>query len=292
MLRNIAIFKKNILNISLAIFFALSLLAGVFYYLGQKSDDSELAQYISHSQKIILPIINTTSSITMDPTAVRVPILVYHSVRTYFPGETPIQKKFDVDPDIFAAQLRYLKIHGYSAITFDDLVKKFDGAALPANPVIISFDDGWENQYEYAFPILEKENLKATFFIYSNAIGHRAFLKWDQVRELSNAGMTIGGHSKYHPYLWKITDPKRLSDEIISSKKITESQIGKTLTVFAYPFGRYSTSTIEMVKLGGYRSARSGYAGAYHTKKDLFTLHSIQVGNDIKNFAAALRMKK
>lgn len=261
---------------------------GLLYYYQYIYTDSEQAEYIEITEKIILPIALTTSSPSISPATIKVPILVYHSIKPFFPGETNFQKIFDVEPDSFAAQLLYLKTHGFTPINFDDLADYYEGKKLPAKPVIINFDDGWEDQYTYAFPLLQKENMKATFFIFSNAIGHRRFLNWDQVRALAEAGMTIGGHSKYHPYLWKISDPKKLADEIIGSKKITEDHIGRPITVFAYPFGRYSTSTVDMVKAAGYRSARSGRAGISHSKEDLFTLRSIQVGNDIRNFAAAV----
>ena len=215
----------------------------------------------------------------------RVPILVYHSILPRHQGETEQQKRFSVTPEHFAAELRYLKDHGYTAVSLDALADYFSvGRTLPAHPVILTFDDGWENQYANGFPILKEYGFTATFFIFSNAPDYGRFMSWAQISKLQDAGMTIGGHSKSHPYLYKITDPAELRKEIIESKKIIEEHIGRPVTVFAYPFGRYSTESLAIVKEAGYRTARTMYGGVSHTAADLFTLKIVEAGDDVPMF--------
>lgn len=264
----------------------------LYFYYYPKLANSKVEQNLTTSTKVILSVINATSTPPTNQPPVRVPILVYHSVRLYHVGESKSTKIYDIEPDNFAQQLKYLKEHGYTTIGFDDLANYFNGTKLPTKPVIINFDDGLDSQYANAFPILKKEKMTATFFIYSNAIGRRKFLTWEQVQELSDAGMTIGGHSKSHPYLWKITDPLQLKKEITDNKKIIESHIGKTITAFAYPFGLYKPITIAQVKAAGYTTARTGYERATHTKQDLYTLHSIQVSSNMKMFVGVLENLK
>lgn len=219
------------------------------------------------------------------PEALRAPILIYHSVRPHTAGESPLQKYYDVSPDSFEKQLQYLKDHNYVVIGLDFLAIALDqNIILPPKSVVITFDDGWSNQYTHAFPLLRKYNYTATFFIFTNAIGHDYFLTWDQVRVLNNSGMTIGGHTKSHPYLLEIHDPDTLQDEIIGGKRIIEEQIGQEIGLFAYPYGSYTNQIIDIVKEAGYVAARSAYKGTHHTRDDLFKLKGVEVTDDFNKF--------
>lgn len=204
--------------------------------------------------------------------SINVPVIVYHSIRPSYPEESASIKQFTTEPVIFEQELLFLQERGYATISFDDVLAYFDkGKPLPKKSVILTFDDGWENQYNYAFPLLKKYSMTGTFFIFTNAIGHKNFMSWDQIKELDKAGMTIGGHSKTHPYLTKITDPEKLAVEISNSKNTIEEHIGKPITAFAYPFGLYNEQTIEAVRSAGYRIARTSKAGITHTADSLLT---------------------
>lgn len=226
------------------------------------------------------------------PGALRIPILVYHSVRPHALVETPIIKRYVVDPASFEKQLTYLKENGYTVISLnylsDALAKK---VTLPPKSAIITFDDGWENQYRYAFPLLEKYGFTATFFVFTNAIGHRYFMTWDELRFMDKYRMDIGGHTKSHLYLWQITDQNTLNDEIISSKKIIEEYLGRVIDTFAYPFGHYSDQVIETVKAAGYKIARSTYPGIYHDKENIYKLKAIEVTDNFDDFVKNLSSK-
>ncbi len=217
--------------------------------------------------------------------SIRVPILTYHTVRPHHPAETIFAQQFEETPAVFGQQLDYLLQQGYNAISFRDLIDYFKSSKpLPAKPVILTFDDGWETQYEYVFPELRKRNLTATFFIFTNAIGRNHYMSWDQIGELDKAGMTIGSHTKFHPYLFKMTDHAALWKEIAESKDNIESRIHKPVYVLAYPFGLYNDQNITVTKEAGYEAARSGNRGWIHTKDDLFTLKSIYVANNLEGF--------
>lgn len=279
---------KRILSISIVLLAVVVVIMGLGLYNKQKIARVDNVDSVNTGE-IVAPDEEVEK---IEQNEIQVPILVYHSVRPAKATDTKSQKEFNIEPERFIEQLRYLKTNGYTGISYDDLVAYFDGEDLPEKPIIISFDDGWKNQYEYAFPILKAENFTATFFIFTNAIGHDNYFSWDQLKELQQAGMKIGSHSRYHPYLWKITDNVELEKEIIGSKETIESQLGETVTVFAYPFGIYSSSTIDMVKSAGYSSARSGDYGTHHTKNDLFTLRSVQAVSDMKYFAERLNSIK
>jgi peptidoglycan/xylan/chitin deacetylase (PgdA/CDA1 family) len=223
------------------------------------------------------------------PGSVNVPILTYHSVRPHTPNQSPLQKYYDVAPESFIKQMQYLQDRGYAVIGLDYLATALEqNIILPQKSVVLTFDDGWRSQYAYAFPILRKHNYTATFFVFTDAIGQDYFLTWDQVRVMNNAGMTIGGHTKSHPYLAGIRDPEALREEITGGKHIIEDQIGQNIYLFAYPYGYYTNQIIGIVKDAGYRVARSTYKGIGHSRDDLFKLSSVEVTDDFDKFVADL----
>lgn len=245
-------------------------------------------------ERIALFVIDATVKPTPTPpesptstsTPVRVPIIVYHIVRPSYPTDSADVRKLAVTPEIFDAQLAYLQDAGYHVVNFTDLENYFASSApLPAKPIILSFDDGWSDQYEYALPILEKYHDTATFFIFTNAIGHHGFFTADEIHALVAAGMSLGDHSRSHPYLTKITDPAKLWDEIDGSKVILESEFGVPVTVFAYPFGQYSTDTIATLQKAGFIMARSDYwSGPTQYSDHLYQLSAINVPTTLEKF--------
>lgn len=222
------------------------------------------------------------------PDAILAPILVYHSVHPFRKGETRLQRRFDVTPEVFERQLKYLVDGGYSAIGEDDLTAALSGGVrLPNKSVILTFDDGWRNQYRYAFPLLKKYGLKATFFVWTEAIDRRLFMNWRQVRELKEAGMEVEAHSLSHPYLTRLKDG-RLRDEIFGVKRTLEEKLGVPVRHFAYPFGLYDDEVVKLVKAAGYATARTTNRGAYQTKNGIYTLNSLEVTNDFNHFVSLL----
>lgn len=114
--------------------------------------------------------------------AVKIPIFIYHSVKPYEQGESASQDRYDITPELFRKQLAYLAINDYTPVTMDDVAHYIaTGTTSPVQkPVVLGFDDGWHNQYTYAFPLLKKYHFIATFYIYTNPIGKKYFLSWDQ----------------------------------------------------------------------------------------------------------------
>lgn len=222
--------------------------------------------------------------------AVQVPILVYHIVRPSYPSDSAGVKAIAVTPETFDAQLQYLKTRGYRVVGFGDLERSLaatSSAPLPPKPIIISFDDGWRDQFQYAFPILQKYGDAATFFVFTRGIGRRGFLGWDDLRRMQSAGMTIGAHSLTHPFLTKVTDPAKLWGEIYGSKRILEEGLGRPVTEFAYPFGQYDPAIISLVKLAGFRSARGDlWKGSRQSQDALYTLSAMNAPTTTATFAA------
>ena len=206
------------------------------------------------------------------------PILIYHYT-----------------PPNFDEQLTYLEQHGYTVVDLDQAVAGLRGGPLPAKPVVITFDDGFANQMQ-AFELLQKHNMKATFYILNGGEESKwcigagrqyglpvqppggcgdAYLSWDQVRMLDRAGMTIGGHTLDHENLAGLP-PEQQRRQIVDSKVQIEQELGHPIYHFAYPYGAYNDTTIELVKEAGYNSAVSTLPGDYQSPSFQYTLRRVR----------------
>ena len=170
--------------------------------------------------------------------------------------------------------LLFLKVVFKDEQEFFDFLEK--NKKPPERSLIITFDDGWKNQYRYAFPILKKYNFPATFFIVVNQTGGNLFMNWQQLKELLNSGMEIGSHTISHPNLKKLTSSQLIS-EIENSKTILEKKLDCQIEVFAYPYGIFDSKIVETVHKAGYKTARTTISGLDQNTEKLYTLKAIQV---------------
>lgn len=216
-----------------------------------------------------------------------IPILIYHSVRPYYPGITNMVKEFTVPPDIFDEQMKYLIDNGFTPVTFDEVSNYFsNGTPLPARPVMITLDDGWENQYIYAYPILRKYHIKAVFYVYPGAVGVKHFLTWAELQDMVRGGMEIEDHTQTHPQLPKIKDSAALQKEISGSRSILESKLGITVKDFAYPFGAYNEQDVAVVRQNGYRTGRTVHSGLTADANAPYTIDGIIITGDFNRFVS------
>ena len=221
-----------------------------------------------------------------------VQILVYHSVSPTYATASLKNRPYIVEPETFEKQIKYLQEKGYTIISLGSLVEAISkGQCFVSKSIVLTFDDGLANQYQYAFPILKKYNLTATFFVYTNPIDHnnKSFMSWDEVKELSDSNMTIGDHTRYHLFLNLIIDPESLKSEIVGSKTNIEKHIGKEVDFFAYPFYKTSVDAINLVKEAGFKGARAGYSATPNSVDKLFTLRATEAKNSMADFSARIK---
>ncbi|MDB5259676.1 MAG: polysaccharide deacetylase [Candidatus Taylorbacteria bacterium] len=227
--------------------------------------------------------------LSISSASVIVPIIAYHHVRPYQKGESIYEEAYDITPELLARELDYLRANSYKTITFDALADALEkGTPLPPKPIILSFDDGNKDQFEYALPILQEHGAAATFFIYTVVIGKPKYLSWDDIHALEKSGMEIGAHAKTHPYIVKIVDPKVMRDEIEGGKKILEDHLGHPVRTFAYPFGHSSPLGIEIVKEAGFRTARTLYTGNIQEKDNPLELRAYLATDNWDDFLSAI----
>jgi peptidoglycan/xylan/chitin deacetylase (PgdA/CDA1 family) len=210
--------------------------------------------------------------------AALVPILMYHHLKDLPANASELELTWTVAPKNFQAQIEWLAQKSYHAITMADLNAHLkQRAPLPSKPIVISFDDGWEDGYTVAFPTLKKHHFIGTFFPYTQPLGYsKLTLTWEQIREMSAAGMDFQGHTLTHPHLTQLT-PDNAAREIAEAKKTLETRLNKSVVTFAYPFGEYNSVVLELVKRAGFESAVTIDPGYRQRVDRIYQLQRIRI---------------
>ena len=181
-------------------------------------------------------------------------------------------------PEDFDRQMRYLSDHGYHTITPDDLYDSLEGQKeLPENPVLITFDDGYRDNYDNAYPILRKYGFKATIFVITSFLGTQPnYITWDQAREMDANGISIQSHTVDHKSMTDLTDDQ-LRYELVESKKKAEQELGHPVEFMAYPTGTYNLHIAQMVKEAGYKAAFTIKYGNVDKASNIYALERVPV---------------
>ena len=203
-----------------------------------------------------------------------VPILEYHMVDEY---DTEDAYLYNVPPDEFAAQLDYLQAEGYTTISLLDYLRAAKGKqALPDKPVILTFDDGYADNYTTALPMLEARGMKATVFMVTNDIGQEDYLTWSQLRDMQERGIEIGSHTANHVPLTELSLPES-QEELRLSKLLLEWNGILTVYTFSYPNGKYNKDILLLLADDEYLAAVTGDCGLNTFATDPYLLQRINI---------------
>ena len=196
-----------------------------------------------------------------------VPILLYHHVAAK-PGD-PLY----VHPRRFARHVAALDRAGYTAITLRRAWQHWQrGRALPARPVVLSFDDGYADQYRNAARALRRRDWPGVLFLQSARLGARGGLSARQVRRMLRDGWELGAHSVTHPDLTTVDAP-RLVEEVGGSREALRRAFPSTpVDFFAYPYGRYDEAAVAAVRAAGFAGAATTRRGAAEPGDGPYTL--------------------
>ena len=203
-----------------------------------------------------------------------VPVLMYHQVT-----EGEAANKLEVSKKTFAMQMVYLKNQGFRVIAPDELVRMVQSGQRPDNEVVLTFDDGYQDNCAQAAAILESFGLRGTFFIVTDWIGKSGWMTWEQVLDLQRRGHTIGAHSVTHRFLTAMSLAEA-KDEIYNSKKLLEEKLGRPVQFFCYPAGRFSTAVENLVRQAGYKGAFTNAPGWAFSNRDVFALKRIRISDN------------
>ena len=208
---------------------------------------------------------------------VQIPILMYHAVHVMDPSEAS-NANLIVDPDLFEAQIKALSKAGYYFLTPEEAYKAFTENALPAKKVVwLTFDDGNEDFYTIAYPILKKYKAKATNNVITGFVkkGNAGNLTVKQMKEMMAHGMSFQSHTVNHPDL-STTDKATQKVELTDSIDFLENKLNTKVNTIAYPSGRYNQTTLDLAKKT-YKLGLTTNEGLASAKDGLLSLNRVRI---------------
>ncbi|MDU5765741.1 MAG: polysaccharide deacetylase family protein [Streptococcus salivarius] len=208
---------------------------------------------------------------------VQIPILMYHAVHVMDPSEAS-NANLIVDPDLFEAQIKSLAKAGYYFLTPEEAYKALTENALPAKKVVwLTFDDGNEDFYTIAYPILKKYKAKATNNVITGFVkkGNAGNLTVKQMKEMMAHGMSFQSHTVNHPDL-STTDKATQKVELTDSIDFLENKLNTKVNTIAYPSGRYNQTTLDLAKKT-YKLGLTTNEGLASAKDGLLSLNRVRI---------------
>ena len=226
-------------------------------------------------------------------------ILMYHNIavppkKTRFPG-------LYVSPRMFRFQMWYLKAAGFRVVTLKEILSFVRGDTADERIAAVTFDDGYQDFCDNAFPVLKAYGYPSTVFLVSDLIGkenvwdykkgqaQRKLIEWQDVMKLKGEGVTFGSHSKTHPFLSGLSK-EDITDEIKNSKSFFEERLQLPVDFFCYPYGDYDRRVMDVVKDAGYKGALTTKRGLVRVNDNPFELRRSLIRKTTHPFLFMLRV--
>ncbi|MEW8957326.1 polysaccharide deacetylase family protein [Clostridium sp.] len=272
--------KRNIIYIGLAI-----IIIGIIAVLGvkwNKNIDNTLNMANQDQQKKESEKEESKEKeeikeeVKLKDNSIGVPVLYYHSIY-----DNPNKDELIVSKEMFREQMKYLKDNNYKTLTLSELQEYIrDNKKIPEKSVAITFDDGWVDNYENAYPILKEYGFNATIFVITSMVdNHHLYLKSKEIKEMSENGIEIGSHTVNHDNLVEISKDKR-EKTLEDSKKFLEDITKVPVTSIAYPFGVYNDNVLKDSKEAGYTVGFTTDKGWANGTQNLFKINRVYVNGN------------
>lgn len=225
-----------------------------------------------------IPALSTTEY------CLRVPVIMYHHVEPEYLADENGHTSLNVNPEYFDMQMNYLAQNGYHTLSAEALVQALiAGTPLPDKSVVVTLDDGYQDVYDYAFPILKKYHITASLMIPTGLVGTTSgtneYLTWSELAQMRATGsILIYSHTVTHAALGLISD-KDIRREISQSQQMLQQKLGTTYPILTYPYGSYSDSAIRIAKELGFVGAFSTDPGEEQCRSQIMRLPRDHIGN-------------
>ncbi|MDP2652650.1 MAG: polysaccharide deacetylase family protein [Candidatus Omnitrophota bacterium] len=230
-------------------------------------------------------VLVAAASITLSGTYT-VPVMMYHHVAVSHPPAADY-----VSPENFRRQMAYLKQNGYKVIRMEDLVNGVKaGKTFPPKTVVLSFDDGYIDNYKNAMPVLQEFGFPAIFFVSPNMTFRDGFMRWSELVHLRKAGFDFGSHGMTQAYLPGLS-AKELEYEVRQSKRILETRLKMPVRIFAYPVGGFTDDIKAYMRDSGYLAAATTNRGKDRFDRDIYEINRIRFSDkDVSNVVLWMKL--
>lgn len=200
-------------------------------------------------------------------------ILMYHNIAAP-PRDTALRSLY-VTPRMFRFQMGYLRAAGFRAVTLDEIIAFTRGGGGGEKLVAVTFDDGYQDFLDNAFPVLRDYNFPATVYLVSDLVGTenawdtdkagdgKKLMGWKDIQRLKNQGVVFGSHTRTHPFLSKLS-AEAIGEEVPGSRRVLQERIQMPVNHFCYPYGDYDQRVVRAVAEAGYLSAVTTRRGLVH----------------------------
>lgn len=266
--------KKYIFIISTVISLILCLLLFTSY-IKHSNLDSKLSYDNLNVNNIISSKIELKKSLNYVSKPISdtfIPVLMYHSISDRDPSNSLL-----VSPSEFENEMAWLHDNGFTSLSLDELYYSLTTGNVPAKPVVITFDDGYDDNYTNAYPILKKYGLIGNFFVITDYIGTKqGFMNVDMLKEMHSNGMIIESHTSNHQELKNISDDAKISS-IKNAQNFLKENLNIDSKFICYPVGRYDESTKNIVSSLGIKLAVTTEPGLANINQGLTSLKRVRI---------------
>jgi peptidoglycan/xylan/chitin deacetylase (PgdA/CDA1 family) len=206
-----------------------------------------------------------------------VPVLMYHRIAVLAPDAGPLLRDLTVSPAEFERQVRYLVENGYSILTAGQVERAVRlREELPVRAVALTLDDGYDDNFTQAFPILRRYGLDGTLFLVTSTVDTPGHVRWGEAREMLEEGMEFGSHTVHHFDLTILSLPE-LDRELRDSREKLERQLETPVRQIAYPSGQYNERVKERARWAGYLAGWKKGGGWVTPESDPLLLPRVRV---------------
>jgi len=211
----------------------------------------------------------------------RVPILTYHHIQPQADAVSKKQTSLNVDNGTFDQQMSYLTSKGYTSIWAIDLINALKNhSQLPANPVMVTMDDGYADNDVYGLSVLKKYNIKANLMLSTGLVGSNPdMLSWSQVQDMKNSGLYYFTNHTWSHYAITNGPQSKIDSEIDTAATQIKQYLGQDVNIFTYPYGAINDNAAQTLQRKGYVGGFSTIPGQYQCDSFIMTLHRSHIGN-------------
>lgn len=208
------------------------------------------------------------------------PVLMYHHIQPLSQAKAQSHAFLDVGNQYFEQQLAYLKAFDYQTLPAEKLVDFIRNLeSIKTKAVILTFDDGYEDIYIYAFPLAKKYQVILNLMIPTGLVGSPGYLTWDQIKEMKDSGLVyIYNHTVSH-YPLAVGNKEKIVSEVTEAQSQLEKHLGVSRKILAYPYGSFNNEVVAILGELGFEAAFSTNPGHQECQSNIYSLKRVRIGN-------------